>query len=291
MRRVKVKRFVVMLMITVLLLTTITVLLLAIVVKRAEKEEGEEGWKIKEPEAKAEKKTIEEWIAEIGLPAVVGTKPVTEEEGSRPAPEEAQPPSDYSVAGFDYNYSSEYLDYFYPQGIGPSIDLYLDWEMNYPEGFEDLTNWGRAFLQGDTANQPPLRLDPAMYRACLIAYEGHRWDCWLEYRDAVASPYYGRGVEIARYLYSRNRSVANCLATLEVESRFGLDSYLDFGILQRKVPFQNYPNTVEGYCTLLDALGVGNDPAAQAWAWNLPGGQRYADGFCRVVRTIEGWYP
>ncbi len=286
MRRLKVKRVIIMLTITAMLLVTIIALLLAIVVKWGEEGEGEEGWEKKEPETKAEKKTIEEWIAEIGLPTVAGIKPVAGEEGSRPAPEEAQPPSDYSVAGFDYTYSFEYLDYFYPQGLGPSIDLYLAWEINYPEGFEDLTNWGRAFLQGDTANQPPLRLDPAMYQACLIAYEGHRWDCWLEYRDAVASPYYGRGVEIARYLYSRNRSVANCLATLEVESRFGLGGSIDFGIL-----YQNYPNTVEGYCNLLDALGVGNDPAAQAWAWNSPGGQRYADGFCKVVRTIEGWYP
>lgn len=171
-------------------------------------------------------------------------------------------------------------------GFEVHIDQYLAWHDTYPEGWARLLKWGRAFLMGDWANMPPLPLDPAMIESCYIAYEGARWDAWIDFRGCRNSPFYGRGVEIARYLRSRGRSVANCLATLEVESTFGLGGSCYFGIL-----YGNYANTIEGYCALLADNGVGNDPWEQACFWNMPGYPTYQNGFCKVVRTIEGWYP
>lgn len=171
------------------------------------------------------------------------------------------------------------------RNLVPELENYLRWKTTYPEGYVRLLQLGREYLQG-TANYPLYAHDAAMVEAALIAYEGARWDCYIHLRGCASSPYYGRGAEIAKYLYSRGRAVANCLATLEVESTFRLGGTVDFGIL-----YGNYPNTVEGYCDLLDDYGVSNDPNAQAWFWNSPGCPRYADGYCRVVHTIETFWP
>lgn len=159
---------------------------------------------------------------------------------------------------------------------------YLHTYPSNPQAYQHLVATGRAVLRGEHTHP----MSDAFREDAIIAYEGERWDCWIAFRGYTHSPYYGRGVEISEYLHGRGRSIANCLATLEVESNFGCGGSIDFGIL-----YGNYPNTVKGYCDLLDAYGVGNDPNAQAWFWNSPGCPRYARGFCRVVNTIENWWP
>jgi len=150
------------------------------------------------------------------------------------------------------------------------------------KSYQHLVATGRAVLRGDFTYP----MSDEYREAAIIAYEGERWDCWIHLRGYTNSPYYGRGVEIAKYLHARGRAVENCLATLEVESTFGVASTCHFGIL-----YGNYPNTVEGYCDLLDDYEVSNDPWEQSCFWNMPGYPRYQNGFCRVVETIEGFWP
>lgn len=119
-----------------------------------------------------------------------------------------------------------------------------------------------------------------------IFYAAWKWERWLEFRGACGSEYYGQGIEAVTYLVSRGRSWENCLATLECESTYGLGGSIDFGIL-----YDNYPNTLEGYCDLLNDYHVTNDPWGQAMFWNEPGYPTYQEGFVRIVETIKGWRP
>lgn len=169
-----------------------------------------------------------------------------------------------------------------PADIGPLVDLYLRWEDTWPEGYANLIRWGRG-------EQPPLPVSEAKLIAAEIAYDGYRWDTWIAHRlgpRAEQSPYYGLGKECARYLRQRGRTIENALATLEAESTYGLGGSLHFGIL---VP--GYPNTLEGYCDLLDTWSDSNDPWAQACFWNMPGYPRYQQGFVRIVEAIKSWRP
>jgi hypothetical protein len=120
-----------------------------------------------------------------------------------------------------------------------------------------------------------------------VIYNGFRWDSWIGVRGYWGrSPFYEKGISYCDYLFRRGRNWANCLATLEAESSCGVGGTCYFGIL-----YGNYPNTIEGYCDLLDNHGVGNDAWEQSCFWNMPGYPNYQEGFCRIVSTLEGFWP
>lgn len=176
----------------------------------------------------------------------------------------------------------DFLDRYFPAGLEPHIDIYLGWRETYPEGYANLIRWGGG-------EEPSLPLPYAMQVAAEIAYDGYRWDTWIEHRlgpRAYRSPYYGRGPEYAYYLWKRGRPIENALATLEAESTYGLGGSIHFGIL-----YGGYPNTIEGYCDLLDTWSNSNDPWAQACFWNMPGYPRYQQGFIKIVEAVKGWRP
>ena len=228
---------------------------------------------------------LKQWMGELGLPITIEEEvPAAEDEGAPPTPEEALHTSDFSAAGLIYpsGYGPETRDYWFPQGIEPVMEIYLGWREAYPEGYARLIAWGRGEV-------PPRRLDPAMIEASRIAYDGYRWDTWIECRlgaRASQSPYYGKGQECAYCLWKRGRTIENALATLEAESTYGLAGSLHFGIL-----YGGYPNTLEGYCDLLDTWSKSIDPWEQACFWNMPGYPRYQQGFTKIAETMRGWRP
>ncbi len=241
-------------------------------------------------EIEAKYGSLTQWMEELGLPVEVEAEaaeeeaPAVEEEGIPLAPEEVSPASDFSAAGLPYpsGYGPGTRDRWFPNGIGPDIEIYLGWRERYPEGYARLVAWGR----GET---PPLPLDPAMQEAARIAYNGLRWDSWIEHRlggRAAQSPYYGRGLECSYYLWQRGRNIENALATLEAESTYGLGGTLHFGIL-----YPGYSNTLEGYCDLLDTWSASTDPWQQACFWNMPGYPRYQQGFTRIAEAAGEWRP
>lgn len=134
--------------------------------------------------------------------------------------------------------------------------------------------------------EPTYPMSQGYQVAADIFYAGWKADRWLECRGAAASEYYGRGLEVVSCCVSRGRCWENLYACLECESTYGLGGSIDFGIL-----YGNYPNTIQGYCDLLDMLHCSNDPWEQAYAWNEPGGDNYASGFCRIVETIKEYRP
>jgi hypothetical protein len=234
---------------------------------------------------------LRQWMEDLGLPIEVEAEdveeeeiPAVEDERVPLAPEEVSPASDFSTAGLPYpsGYGPDTRDRWFPKGIMPDIDIYLGWRERYPEGYARLVAWGR----GETS---PLPLDPAMQEAARIAYNGLRWDSWIEHRlggRAAQSPYYGRGLECAYCLWQRGRNIENALATLEAESTYGLGGSLYFGIL-----YPGYTNTLEGYCDLLDTWSKSTDPWGQACFWNMPGYPRYQQGFTRIAEAAGEWRP
>lgn len=169
----------------------------------------------------------------------------------------------------------------------PCIDIHVDQYLAWTgEGYTKLVAWGRALTMGYPPPGMLMPTDPALIEACYIAYAGAKWDAWIAFRGCTSSPFYGRGKEIARYLRSRGRGIELCLSCLEAESTYGLGGSCYFGIL-----YGNYPNTVKGYCDLLDDHGVADDPYSFSRFWNSPGGSRYADGINRLYTTIKNWWP
>jgi hypothetical protein len=163
-----------------------------------------------------------------------------------------------------------------------NVDEYLEWKESCPPGYAHLVSTGRKVLKGEHTYP----MSPGFREAAITAYNGERWDCFIAWRGCTRSPFYGKGVEVVRYLRSHGRVWSNCLATLECESTYGLGGSIYFGIL-----YGNYSNTIEGYCALLNDHGVSNDPWEQSCFWNMPGYPRYQNGFCNIVSTMEGFWP
>jgi len=170
---------------------------------------------------------------------------------------------------------------------------------SYPELKSDFINMGRYLTENnlDTILAPsnsgfreiPDVTEKAreMADAYKVIYNSFRINGWIgPYRGCWNSPFYGKGLKYAEYLFRRGRAWENWLATLEFESTFGLGGTCYYGIL-----YKDYSNTVEDYCNLLDDHNVSNDPNEQAWFWNDPGCPRYADNMVKFVNTVRNWYP
>jgi len=134
---------------------------------------------------------LKQWMGELGLPVTVEEEmPAAEDEGDPPAPEEVLPASDFSAAGLTYpsGYGPETKDYWFPQGIQPTMEIYLSWKDRYPEGYARLIAWGRGEV-------PPLPIDPAMAEASRIAAAGQNIDDYMAHWPH--SPLGGYGQEFA----------------------------------------------------------------------------------------------
>lgn len=175
------------------------------------------------------------WMATMGLPTEVKpleveapeaeSPPDVEDEGSSPIPEEVSRASDFSASGITYPAVDQAtIDRFFPAGLGPHIEIYLSWREKYPEGYVNLIRWGRAFLTGDTANYPPLQIDPAMYEACILAAVGQNIDCYFAHYPASPLNGYGRQFASAGYKYGVSPYLIAALTA--AESTFATDGSL-----------------------------------------------------------------
>jgi len=169
-----------------------------------------------------------------------------------------------------------------------TLQVYHD----HPELQIRMRSWGRYLLENDLdhafAPAPGIPWLGAgdMADALKDVYNGCRWDGFIALQGCERSMFHGVGLEYCRYLRERGRAWENCLATLYAESTYGLGGSIHYGIL-----YGNYPNTLQGYCDLLQDHGVSNDPWEQSCFWNMPGYLRYQNGFLKIVSTIEGFWP
>ena len=246
----------------------------------------EEEWEAQEQaEYKQDAQNVEPWIQ-------VRTDTRNEQDDTRPIQEQevdVEAEINKQVAMAEAEGQSTY-DYIYNR------------YMSNPETREDYINWGRYLelnniTMAHAPSNPGIPVSASMEAAIALrdVYNSHRVTLWIQGRvyGYENSPYWHptASLRFVKYIRERGRSWENALATMEIESTFGLGSYWNhYGILWRQeCLYPSWYENTQHYCNYLDNFGATNDPLDHARKYNDH--EVYWITFCDLVKQVHEFKP